>query len=224
MNKIRRGVRLGVIILLLGIGAKDYFSTSNLEQIYNQVIEKVRGKTTNITGVLDQYDEILAKEDDIGKLHEVNLVRVVDGDTIVVTNDNNEETKVRLIGIDTPESVNPDESKNTEYGNEASDYTKQLLNDVSTVYLEYDEELQDQYGRTLAYVWLDDIENTFDTKEISQYMLNAIIVKNGYAVAKEYKPNTMYASYSEELMNEAIENKEGLWSDNGYVSLVRTNK
>ena len=55
-------------------------------------------------------------------LTQVSYVRAKDGDTIVVSDDSGEEITVRLIGVDTPESVNPDENKNNEYGEIASKY------------------------------------------------------------------------------------------------------
>ena len=61
------------------------------------------------------------------QFEEVTLKRVVDGDTIIVLNKNKEELRVRLIGIDTPESVHPDADKNTAEGQLASDYTKSQL-------------------------------------------------------------------------------------------------
>ncbi|MEE1237041.1 MAG: thermonuclease family protein, partial [Turicibacter sp.] len=80
------------------------------------------------------------------QLEEVTLKRVVDGDTIIVLNKNKEELRVRLIGIDTPESVHPDADKNTVDGQLASDYTKSQLKKGQTLYLEFDEEPQDKYG------------------------------------------------------------------------------
>ena len=80
------------------------------------------------------------------------VVRVVDGDTIIVDIDGT-ETRVRLIGVDTPESVHPDDTLNSERGKIASDFTSALLTGKQ-VYLEYDKEMTDKYGRTLAYVFL----------------------------------------------------------------------
>lgn len=131
---------------------------------------------------------------------EYKVTRVVDGDTLVVKI-NDEETKVRLIGIDTPESVHSDESKNCSFGKTASDYTKNLLSDES-VTLEYDVEQYDTYGRLLAYVYLDD------------NMINYDLVLNGYAVAKEYPPNVKYADEFTEAQIEAEKSKSGMWSDN----------
>lgn len=68
-------------------------------------------------------------------LDEATVVRVVDGDTFVANIDGQDE-KIRLIGVDTPESVNPDESKNTERGKEASENTKSILTKGKHVWLE----------------------------------------------------------------------------------------
>ena len=79
------------------------------------------------------------------------VVRIVDGDTIVVSIDN-DDVKVRLIGVDTPETVHPSKPVQ-EYGKEASRFTTNLLKGED-VYLLYEGEKAqtDKYGRTLAYV------------------------------------------------------------------------
>lgn len=69
-------------------------------------------------------------------LDEATVVRVVDGDTFVANIDGQDE-KIRLIGVDTPESVNPDESKNTERGKEASENTKSILTKGKHVWLRW---------------------------------------------------------------------------------------
>ena len=76
--------------------------------------------------------------------------RVVDGDTIVVRG----VGRVRLIGVDTPETVDPRRPVEF-FGREASAFTKRLL-EGQRVRLEYDWERADRYGRTLAYVYLRD--------------------------------------------------------------------
>ena len=123
----------------------------------------------------------------------VALVRVVDGDTIIVEYQN-EQTRVRLIGINSPESVHEDESKNTQEGRDASAFLKQYLADVEYVWLEFDVEARDQYGRALAYVWMNG-----DGTDIGEDMLNGIIVKNGYAEARSYKPNVKYQEELEKV-------------------------
>ena len=79
--------------------------------------------------------------------------RVVDGDTIIVRIEGKEE-RVRLIGVDTPETVHP--KKSVEYfGKEASEFTRKMV-EGKKVILEYDWQRRDKYGRLLAYVYLED--------------------------------------------------------------------
>ncbi len=147
------------------------------------------------------------------KRDKVTLVRVVDGDTIIVKKDG-EEVRVRFIGIDTPESVNPDKEKNNEYGKIASNYTKSLLFEGDTLYLEYDKEPTDKYGRTLAYIWQD------ETSTNIAFMINAQIIGNGYADVITIKPNTKYAEQFKIMRDNAKKANVGLWADEGYRNLV----
>ncbi|MGN0550386.1 MAG: thermonuclease family protein [Acutalibacteraceae bacterium] len=128
------------------------------------------------------------------------VIRVVDGDTIIIDY-NAEDTRVRLIGVDAPESVSPTKEKNCKYGEIASGYVKNLLEGKS-VSLEFDEEQYDRYDRMLAYVYLDD------------EMLNLNLVQNGYAEAKEYKPNVKYSRLLKLAQQKAQQDKTGMWSDN----------
>ena len=150
---------------------------------------------------------------------EVEMRRVVDGDTIIVADRYGKELTVRMIGIDTPESVNPDETKNNEYGEMASDYTKELLQDIKKVYLQFDEQNEDKYGRTLAYVWLYSQVDVSDTDDIKNYMLNAMLVKDGYAYDKVYEPNKHYAGIFETLRIDSQEQGAGLWKYDDFATL-----
>ncbi|WP_189270078.1 thermonuclease family protein [Pseudobutyrivibrio ruminis] len=145
------------------------------------------------------------------KLDAVKFIRTVDGDTIIVEDSNGEHKRVRMIGIDTPESVAQEEERNNEYGVMASDYTKELLTNAITLYLEYDVDADDQYDRILAYVWLEDVDDTFNVENIKNSMVNAIIVENGYGIAKKYEPTVAHDDILAELMAEAEENNIGLW-------------
>ena len=111
--------------------------------------------------------------------------RVVDGDTIIVRDPSGNRLRVRLTGIDAPESVAEDASRNTEEGKAASGFLKELLKDTKTVCLEYDAERTDQYNRTLAYVWVR-YEDTY-------VMVNEIILAAGHAKPVYIKPNLKYA-------------------------------
>ena len=94
-------------------------------------------------------------------VEEAELTGITDGDTIWVRL-NGEKEKIRLLEINTPESVHSDESRNTTFGEEASDYMKSLLEGVDTLYLTRDETDRDQYGRLLRMVWLERPEDPFD--------------------------------------------------------------
>ncbi len=165
-----------------------------------------------ITNAANTTKSAINKKITTSGFEKAELVRVIDGDTIVVIPDGSVvEEKVRLIGVDTPESVNPDEEKNTEYGEMASTYTKTLLEPIDTIYLDYDEETNDQYGRTLAYVWLMEVDDKSNVNNVANYMLNGILVANGMAIDKMYAPNVAYADIFSELRETAENNKIGLW-------------
>lgn len=104
---------------------------------------------------------------------EAKLIRVIDGDTIEVEL-NNTQYSVRLIGINTPESVAPDDykTKNSIEGTEASNTVKDMLSDIETIYLQKDISDTDKYDRLLRYVWLEKPTNENDINEISTKMLN----------------------------------------------------
>lgn len=148
------------------------------------------------------------------ELEAVSYVRAADGDTVIVLDSSGEEIRVRLIGIDTEESVHEDKLQNNEYGLQASEYTKALLEDVDTLYLEYDVEVFDQYDRILAYVWLVPVP-----AELSD-MLNATLVQDGYARAVVYEPNHKYATELEKLQNQAKEDRKGLWQYDAFWILT----
>ena len=132
------------------------------------------------------------------ELQTYEVIRVVDGDTFVIKY-NGQNERVRLIGIDTPESVHPDEEKNTEFGEQVSKYSKEMLTGKKIV-LEFDVEQRDKYGRLLAYVYLDG------------QMYNELLLKRGYAKLATYPPNVKYVEDFKALQKEARENKVGLWA------------
>jgi len=125
-------------------------------------------------------------------LIKVKLDRVVDGDTLLVNY--KDEVYVRLIGINTPESVHPDEEKNTQEGDAASEYLKILLEGTEYVWLEFDTNMYDDYDRVLAYVWL-----CKDTSDMNN-MLNARLLENGVAEVMTVEPNVKYASSFSEIV------------------------
>lgn len=128
-----------------------------------------------------------------------DVVRVVDGDTVVLSIGGRNE-KVRLIGIDAPESVHPDSRKNTEEGVKASEHLSSLL-DGEKVYISLDAEETDSYGRILAYLWDGDGN-----------MINLRMVEDGYAQVLTISPNVSYSEQFVDAERRAEKNKSGLWA------------
>lgn len=126
----------------------------------------------------------------------IKVTRVVDGDTIIV-NLNGKQERVRLIGVDTPETVDP--RRPVQYfGKEASNFTKKMLSGKQ-VRLEYDWNKRDKYNRLLAYVYLPD-----------GAFFNAELIKQGYAHAYTRFP-FKYLEEFRKYEREARENSRGLW-------------
>ena len=119
--------------------------------------------------------------------------RVVDGDTIIVSG----LGRIRLLGVDTPETVDPRRPVEF-FGREASAFTKRML-DGQWIRLEYDWERTDRYGRTLAYVHL--LDGT---------LVNAEIIRQGYGHAYTRFP-FKYLEEFRQYEREAREAGRGLW-------------
>ncbi len=146
-----------------------------------------------------------------GLLESATLVRVVDGDTLIVKV-GNEEKRVRLILVDTPESVHPDPNRNTDYGKKASEYTDSQLKENQIVYLQKDVSETDRYGRLLRYVWLDQPTSLDDSDQIRNSMYNSKLILAGYAQVATYPPDVRYAELFTKFAAEARETQAGLWS------------
>jgi micrococcal nuclease len=123
------------------------------------------------------------------------LVRVVDGDTIVVE----PNYVVRLIGVDTPETVKPNHPVER-LGPEATQFTKRFLS-AGTVRLTFDRERVDRFGRFLAYVW------------VGRQLLNEELLRAGLA---RFEPQFYYAESMKRRFRQAEEEARragiGIWS------------
>lgn len=131
------------------------------------------------------------------KSDEYFVKRIVDGDTIVV-DFNGKGEKVRLIGMNTPESVKPNTPVQP-YAIEASNFTKKMVS-RKYVRLEFDVQERDKYGRLLAYVYLPDGQ-----------MLNEVLIEDGYARLMTIPPNVKYVDRFVKLQKKARDGKKGLW-------------
>jgi len=123
--------------------------------------------------------------------------RIIDGDTIEC----GEVGRVRLIGIDTPES------SQVPYGAMATEALAEMMPIGSRVELELDVEPRDRYDRALAYIWLDG------------QMINWQLVRQGWAVVLTYPPNVQYVEWFTGAQRRAREEERGLWATGGFDCL-----
>lgn len=146
---------------------------------------------------------------------------VSDGDTISVMllGEQEQEAVIRLVGLDSPESVHTDAERNTEYGRMASAYTKEQLKKDQIVYLTKDVSDVDRYGRLLRFVWKEVPENPWIESEVREKCYNAELIVNGYALAERFEPDTTLTDFFFRLQEEAMENQAGLWA---YPDWVKT--
>ena len=128
---------------------------------------------------------------------DTTVERVVDGDTLVVAGGH----RVRLIGVDTPETKDPRKPVQC-FGREASAYVSSLLGGGAGVRLVGDVEPRDVYGRTLAYVY----------RLADGFFVNAALVREGYAQVLTIPPNVAHADEFVALARDARQSGRGLWS------------
>src|SRR5699024_1101909 len=137
-------------------------------------------------------------------MEDVIVNRVIDGDTVEVKMPDGEKESVRLLLIDTPESVHPNKPEQP-YGEESSEYAERRLTEGKKVTLEYDGSKRDRYGRLLAYVWSN-------KKNLNQEMLEQGFARYAY----EYEPPYKYQDEFQEAENKAKEQKKRIWSIDGF--------
>jgi micrococcal nuclease len=193
-------VRLSVLLLLAPLilaaacaGAGDTASPPAATPPASPATTVIAGATSTPADVVGTPVASPAPVD----LEEAPVTNVVDGDTIDVMI-GGQELRVRYIGIDTPETVDPRQPVEC-FGREASERNRQLVEGKS-VGLERDVSETDQYGRLLRYVWVDG------------QMVNAALVEEGYATATTYPPDVRYAALFGDLEARARDAGRGLWS------------
>ncbi len=135
---------------------------------------------------------------DTTNLLTAEVVSVIDGDTVILVL-NGQETTVRLIGIDAPESVHPQMPIQC-YGREASAYLHGLLPEGTVVTVEKDIEPRDRYDRLLLYIYKE-----------NGLFVNEDLVVNGYATASSYPPNTTKQQVFASALKQAKGASVGLW-------------
>ena len=177
-----------------------------------------------------------------GELKAVTVRSVVDGDTLLLT----DETKVRLLGIDAPESVHQDKKRNSVYGDMASEHMHELVRGGDRIWILWpapgsggaenaagiipkdpgQETLResDNYGRHLRLVWTarPDLSDGL-TEAILRESLNARMLKDGYAVTFIMEEGEPYEALFHMLRKEAENAGSGLWSEDGWRAYAALN-
>jgi len=209
----KRWIVGSIVIFLILLGSITYAShsqsTTSSPIPTAQVAEDITQPTPEPAAITDtQAVAIPTPSAKVQKSdrQKVTVVNVTDGDTFKVLIDGKTET-VRIVGIDTPETVDPRKSVQC-FGKEASDYSKQLLQG-KTMYLETDKSQadRDHYQRLLRFVFFEDG---------SDFGLS--LIRDGYAHEFTYNSNPyIYQSAYLKAQTEARENNRGLWNANACL-------
>lgn len=140
----------------------------------------------------------------------VPLLRVLDGDTIEVVS-NIGPRKVRLIGIDAPETSGVG-AEGGEEGRAAAAHLATLLGSGMLLWIELDLETEDRYGRLLAYVYVPDAAGEWDRFGIRLTQVNQAMAAAGWARPLTIEPNVTYADLYRSAAAEARAAERGVWS------------
>jgi micrococcal nuclease len=164
-----------------------------------------------IVSVILTFPALASASSNSGDRETDKVIQVVDGDTLAIQRNGRTE-KIRLIGIDAPESSINNKTKKdasrgngdldtiTKMGKEATRFVRKIVKPGDSVTIEYDKQTRDKYGRLLGYVYLSNGK-----------MLNEEIVKAGYANLLTYPPNVKYQDRFLKAYREARESSRGLW-------------
>jgi micrococcal nuclease len=164
---------------------------------------------------------VLAQQEPLGTLFgPVPVIEVIDGDTVILES-NLGPRIVRLIGIDTPEVQHPEKGREP-FGPEASAFTTGLLPPGTQVWLEIDLEIEDAYGRLLAYLYYPDEAGSWRIGTQSVTMANLVIAEQGYAQPLVIEPNDLYADLIEDAVAEAQAAERGMWSPEATAAATGT--
>lgn len=194
-SKLIQLVMIGVVLITTlilitnneGNKQKKSENTKEVEKQYKEEKQKEKEQNNSVS------EEVKSNS----KIKDLNVKRVVDGDTVVLEK-NGYEYKVRLIGVDTPESVHLDKNKNTKEGKIASDFTKERLTGKK-VDIEFDVKPQDKYGRYLVYLYVDGIS------------YNEVLLEEGMARVMMISPNVKNKELYAQIEKRAKDKKIGIW-------------
>lgn len=203
-----------LVILCLVIGVAGYETTepsgTQLKGGYTEIIHTTDEPQVEGAQTAPEPAEYIAPEDVIepetpttdAREASYTIMSVSDGDTVKASVNGKTET-LRLIGVDTPETVDPRKTVQC-FGHEASDFTKKsLLGKSVHIHADSTQADRDKYGRLLRYVFLEDGTN-----------FNLQLIQAGYAFEYTYKVPYQYQKEFKAAQASASTQKKGLWSPN----------
>ena len=199
-----------IVLVILLLGSSWFIGETRSPSKTQNVVKKQEATKPDVAGVQANPSITLVPTDEPTTSEEsrqiATIIRVVDGDTIAVSVNGKNET-VRIIGIDTPEVVNPRKTVEC-FGKEASDIANVTFENNKTVLLESDSTQgeRDKYQRLLRYVWIDDVTD-----------FGKLMIDNGYASEYTYDLPYKYQNIYQQAEKAAREAKKGLWADDACV-------
>lgn len=212
--------RKNIFIIILVLASFVLASCSSQQrEVLEQTITEIVNKDLSEQGSISPEDKKIT-------LIVATVKKVIDGDTLHVDMDGITE-KVRLIGVDTPETVHPQKSPEP-FGLEASLFAKERLAEKQ-IWLELPvcvprtgRGVQERcrYDRLLAYVWLEKPVSATE-EEVRSKMFNALLVLEGLAQVATFPPNVKYAEMFVLFQEEAREANKGLWEEEEETLLYR---
>lgn len=196
----KKGILLGVILISSAIlGSVLIWQGLNLDKKAEE--PQVLGNQTQIAETpepMQALPKVSAKPESL-----FLVTKVIDGDTFEVRVNGN-LAKVRMIGIDTPETVDPRRAVGC-FGKKASEETKRLIEDKQVILIK-DVSETDRYNRLLRYVYLP-------IGEGNNLFVNDYLIRQGFAKILTYPPDIKYNSRFLEAEKEARDNLRGLWGE-----------
>jgi len=227
--------RLFIFVSILLSAFLYFFPKESVQSVTDLLLTNRNDKSPSIVDAGD-WRSILGKgkinKDSPGEsvpAESLIVKRVVDGDTLILSNGE----KIRLTGIDTPESHNNAKARKdsersgkdvkviTQQGVEAAQFVRKLA-EGKRVRIEYDVQKRDRYGRLLVYAY--DIDTLQENPQIHlpkgvvvsanrEIFLNGSIIGSGYAVPMTIPPNVKHAELFKKLYSEARSQRRGLWAE-----------
>ncbi|MBU4017503.1 thermonuclease family protein [Patescibacteria group bacterium] len=207
-----------IILITLHFGSVSGINSVNTSKNVVRQQEAAKSDVAGVQAIQPTVTVILTEESTLtsDKRQQVTLVKVIDGDTIAVLINGKNET-IRVIGIDTPEVVDPRKTVEC-FGKEASETARKYFEDSGKkLWLEADATQGDgdKYQRLLRYVFVDGGSVDF----------GKMMIESGLAFEYTYNTSYKYQQAYKQAEKEAREAKKGLWADDacmGYTTQRKT--